>query len=108
MAYGIVQGSAGTRHKESPMTKLTTWNQEGFHAVLAATGRSPEIPESADAYGWLSGSWDLEVLRYLGVDIASRNIRAEAHFRWILEGRAMQDIWIMPSRNERSPVLDKK
>src|SRR5215831_4544826 len=28
--------------------------REGFHSALAASGRSPEIPESADAYGWLS------------------------------------------------------
>jgi hypothetical protein len=30
--------------------------------LLAAPGRSPEIPESADAYGWLVGSWDLDVV----------------------------------------------
>ena len=33
-----------------------------FYRLLAATTRSPEIPESADVYGWLCGSWDLEVL----------------------------------------------
>jgi hypothetical protein len=29
--------------------------------LLAAAGRSPDIPDSADAYGWLVGSWELEV-----------------------------------------------
>ena len=26
---------------------------------IQAAGRSPEIPESADVYGWLIGSWEL-------------------------------------------------
>jgi hypothetical protein len=36
----------------------------GFLAVLASPDRSHEIPESADVYGWLCGSWDLDVLHY--------------------------------------------
>src|SRR5207245_9026670 len=28
---------------------------------LGAPGRSPEIPEPADAYSWLVGSWELDV-----------------------------------------------
>src|SRR4051812_8763384 len=27
---------------------------------------------------------------------------AEAHFAWVLEGRAVQDVWIMPRRGQRS------
>jgi hypothetical protein len=30
-----------------------------FFTLLAAPGRSAEIPESADVYGWLVGSWEL-------------------------------------------------
>ena len=29
----------------------------GFMTRLGASGRSPEIPEAADLYGWLVGSW---------------------------------------------------
>ena len=61
---------------------------------LAAAGRAPEIPAEADVYGWLVGSWDLDVIRY-GVDVRDRNVRGEAHFGWVLEGRAVQDGWIM-------------
>ena len=74
----------------------------GFHAVLAATGRSPAIPESMDVYGWLVGSWELDVLRYAGVDVAERGLKGEVHFGWVLEGRAIQDVWIMPPRSERT------
>jgi hypothetical protein len=75
-----------------------------FTDVLRATGRSPEIPEAADAYGWLVGSWELDCRRYAGKLVS---IRGEAHFGWTLEGRAIQDVWIMPSRSDRSSLADK-
>jgi hypothetical protein len=62
-----------------------------FTNVPRADGRSPEIPESADAYGWLVGSWELDCLCYDGVPVS---IKGEAHFGWALEGRAVQDVWI--------------
>jgi hypothetical protein len=74
----------------------------GFLSLLSAPRRSPEIPESADAYGWLVGSWELDVLHYRAVDHSSETIKAEAHFSWVLEGRAIQDVWIMPSLSVRS------
>ena len=82
--------------------------QMALAAVLSAPGRAPEIPESADAYGWLVGSWELEVCRYWAVDVAARGIRGEAHFGWALEGRAIQDVWIMPRRADRTADLDRK
>jgi hypothetical protein len=78
-----------------------------FIAVLPSKGRSPEIPEADDAYGWLVGSWELNVLHYWGRDVAEQQIKGEAHFHWVLEGRAIQDVWIMPRRSDRLPGLDK-
>jgi hypothetical protein len=71
-----------------------------------APGRSPEIPESADAYGWLVGSWELDVYDY-NIDSAVRRSKGEVHFGWVLEGRAVQDVWIMPPRSERTANLGK-
>ena len=79
-----------------------------FSTVLTISGRSPEIPESADIYGWLVGSWELEVLRYKGVDLASQGIKGEAHFAWVLEGRAIQDVWIMPRCSKRERSVDRE
>ncbi|MCI0361885.1 MAG: hypothetical protein L0211_25670 [Planctomycetaceae bacterium] len=81
--------------------------QGNFLAALAATGRSSDIPESADAYGWLVGSWELDVLHYWAQDVAAQGIQGEAHFGWVLEGRAVQDVWIMPCRPDRTADLDK-
>lgn len=85
-----------------------TGENAGFHVALAASGRSPEIPESADVYGWLVGSWELDVLHYWAMDVAARGIKGEVHAGWVLEGRAVQDVWIMPRPSERTANLDKK
>jgi hypothetical protein len=77
--------------------------RDDFVSLLVASGRSSEIPESADAYGWLVGSWELEILHYIAIDVASQNIEGEAHFGWVLEGRAIQDVWIMPRSSDRRP-----
>ena len=76
--------------------------------LLAAASRSPDVPESADVYGWLVGSWELEVRTYWATDVAAKGITAEAHFGWALEGRAIQDVWIMPRVEDRTTRLDPK
>lgn len=83
------------------MTSTRTLELRGFLTLLSASGRSHEIPETADAYGWLVGSWHLDVLRYRALDLRAQTITGEAHFAWVLEGRAIQDIWIMPSPDRR-------
>ena len=88
------------------MTTSDAQRREDFHAALAAPGRSPEIPQSADVYGWLIGSWELDVCYYL-VDMTARRMTGEAHFGWVLEGRAVQDVWIMPRRSGRTAAVDK-
>jgi hypothetical protein len=81
--------------------------QLNFFTVLAAEGRSPEIPEPADVYGWLCGSWDLTVVRYRGVDVSARGITGEVHAARVLEGRAVQDVWIMPASADRTTQSDR-
>lgn len=89
------------------MTTIACEQKANFHALLASDGRSPEIPESADAYGWLVGDWELDVLHYWGLDVAARGIKGEVHAGWVLEGHAVQDVWIMPRQSERTKTLDK-
>ena len=78
-----------------------------FSSLLAAPGRSPEIPEAADVYGWLCGSWDLDVLHYRGIDVAARCLTGEVHAARVLEGRAVQDVWIMPRREDGRADMDR-
>jgi len=78
-----------------------------FFSLLAAPGRSAEIPESADVYGWLCGSWDLDVLHYGAIDVTGRRLKAEVHAARVLEGRAVQDVWIMPRCADRRADPDR-
>ena len=70
--------------------------------TLVAAGRSPEIPEAMDLYGWMVGSWELDVV---GHDDEGNVIHSsgEAHVGWVLEGRAVQDVFINPRRSDRGP-----
>src|SRR5215216_1387814 len=77
-----------------------------MHATLAAPDRSHEIPESADAYGWLIGSWELDVTGYDDEGNVTHST-GEAHFAWVLEGRAVQDLFINPRRSDRGPDSPK-
>src|SRR5882757_721388 len=72
--------------------------------ALVARDRAPEISEAEDLYGWLAGSWELDV-RHYGVDVVSLGLKAEVHAFRALEGRALQDVWIMPSRPGRHAQL---
>jgi hypothetical protein len=89
------------------MIPVQAEEQVSLLTVLLASGRSPEIPESMDVYGWLVGSWDLTVARYRGIDVAAQGVTGEVHFGWVLEGRAIQDVWIMPRRSDRTERDDR-
>ena len=53
-----------------------------------------------DLYGRFVGSWDLDV-RQFAEDGTERRRAGEWHFGWALEGRAIQDVWIVPPRGEQ-------
>lgn len=72
-----------------------------FLTALATSGRATEIDEADDVYGWLVGSWSLQVLHYRGFDLRNEGLTGEVHAGWALEGRAVQDVWIMPLREDR-------
>ncbi|HWQ93110.1 MAG TPA: hypothetical protein VN673_15655, partial [Clostridia bacterium] len=83
-------------------TNTSFVENDPMHAALAATARSHEIPEAMDLYGWLVGSWELDVAGY---DDEGNVIHTtgEAHGAWVLEGRAVQDVFVNPRRSERGP-----
>lgn len=73
---------------------------EGFVSALLADGPSPELGEAASVFGFLVGGWSASI-RDIDPDGAVRTGRGEWWFSWVLEGRAMQDVWISPPRKER-------
>jgi hypothetical protein len=77
-----------------------------FPIALAAPGRAAAIPETADVYGWLVGSWALEVRHYAGTDVSALGVGGELHASRVLEGRGVQDVWIMPIRRDRAAPFE--
>jgi hypothetical protein len=71
-----------------------------FIDALHTHGPAPDRAEKMGLYGWLIGEWEMDALYHLDGG-ATRRSRGEIHFGWVLEGRAIQDIWIVPARAER-------
>jgi hypothetical protein len=68
--------------------------------TLAAADAHPSLGVHADTYARIIGSWTGELSRYRdGKSVAKASV--EAHFGWVLEGRAVQDVWITPARAAR-------
>ena len=70
-------------------------------AALLSDGPHPEHRSALMLFGQFVGSWDLDVTWYENGQ-PKRRERGEWHFFWVLEGRAIQDVWIVPTRSERS------
>jgi hypothetical protein len=71
-----------------------------FVQALCADGPSADRAGKMDLYGWLVGAWALDVIEFLD-DGTQRRRPGEWHFGWVLEGRAIQDVWIVPPRGAR-------
>jgi hypothetical protein len=68
--------------------------------VFLAEGPDPAFADDLELFGQFVGSWDLVVTNHPPYG-SSETIPAEWHFAWALGGRAIQDVWIAPSRAER-------
>ena len=57
----------------------------------------------SDLYDGVIGAWDAEAIDHLD-DGTQRRQSADILFGWVLEGRAIQDTWIVPSLRDRGTV----
>jgi hypothetical protein len=69
--------------------------------VLSAGGPHPDLGAHADTYGRLIGSWSGELHNHM-VGPTPEVASIEVHLGWALDGRAVQDVWITPSRADRA------
>jgi hypothetical protein len=74
-------------------------------SLISATPHA-EIPEEQRIFAPFIGNWDLIVSWFDETGKLTRREPGEWHFAWVLEGRAIQDIWIVPPRLERSGRSD--
>jgi hypothetical protein len=69
-------------------------------AALGADGPHPALAEHLHLFGQFVGSWDVDIT-YHRPDGTRYEVAGEWHFGWVLEGRAIQDVWIAPRRELR-------
>ncbi|QNE21495.1 hypothetical protein F1D05_30735 [Kribbella qitaiheensis] len=81
---------------------MTAANPASVLASLMVSDRPrPEFEQVFEPFASLIGSWDLDVSWYDDDGRPIRETQGEWHFAWALDGRAVADIWITPSRARR-------
>jgi hypothetical protein len=84
-------------HKRAPVSNPSP----SFINALQAQGPAADRADKMGLYGWLIGAWEMDVLVHLE-NQAKYRAKGEIHFGWVLEGRAIQDVWITPPRGGRN------
>src|SRR5918995_785104 len=84
----------------------TTITMDPFVEILARASHSPDVHPEDDLYGFLIGSWQLDLVAYPD-DGAVTHSTGEAHVARVLDGRAIQDVFINPQRSDRTPDSPK-
>jgi len=67
---------------------------------LAAAGPNAEYADKLMLFGQFVGDWEVDFTVYRPDD-SKQTVKAEWHFSWVLDGRAIQDVFIVPSREAR-------
>jgi hypothetical protein len=62
-----------------------------LHSDRPASDRADKL----NLYGWLIGDWEMDATVHAD-DGTTHNGKGEIHFGWVLQGRAIQDVWILP------------
>ena len=63
-----------------------------LHSDRPASDRADKL----SLYGWLIGDWEMDAVMHDDTGTKHAGPRGEIHFGWVLEGRAIQDVWILP------------
>jgi hypothetical protein len=63
--------------------------------LLLADGPAPDRADKLKLYGWLIGAWEMDAVVHLD-DGQKHTGQGRICFAWALEGRAIQDVWILP------------
>jgi hypothetical protein len=89
-ALGI--GDAAAASSEAPASDEP---RPDLVRALQALGPHPSLGEQANVFGRLVGSWDVEYTDFSKDGKVSHHRSGEFIVGWIMDGRAIQDIWIV-------------
>ena len=69
--------------------------------VLLSSGPHADLSPEQQVFAPFIGGWELEVMWYDDEEVI-RKEKGEWHFFWVLEGRTVQDVWIVPPGRDRA------
>ncbi|HEY7125010.1 MAG TPA: putative glycolipid-binding domain-containing protein [Ktedonobacterales bacterium] len=72
---------------------------------LLASGPRPELADKLRLFGQFVGDWDVDWTGYQPDSTVAQQAKGEIHFAWVLAGRAIQDVWIFPTRADQQRGL---
>lgn len=71
--------------------------------ALFAGSPAPAHARELMLFGQFVGEWEFDSVAYRA-DGSVQRASGEWHFGWVLEGRAIQDVWIFPARGSRGEM----
>jgi hypothetical protein len=63
--------------------------------LLFSSGPASDHADKIGLYGWLVGDWTMDAVMH-APDGGIHERRGEISAAWVLKGRAIQDVWILP------------
>jgi hypothetical protein len=102
LALAVALPGAGAAQTTSPSRRDSMTDPANpMLDALRADAADEALARKLGLYGQFVGSWDLAVEWHPPSGNVQR-AAGEWHFSWVLEGRAVQDVWIFPSRHARA------
>lgn len=79
---------------------MITTSSTSLIGALHAEGPASDRADKLNLYGRFVGDWEMDIVVH-APDGGRHEGQGEIHFGWILEGRAIQDVWMIPRRKDR-------
>ena len=73
-----------------------------FMTVLHADAPAADRAGKLALYGQFVGDWETEIVTHAPDGVRHQG-HGEIHFGWVLEGRAIQDVWMIRRLRDRHP-----
>jgi hypothetical protein len=89
----LLVGSASHRASRTDTRQPNASPREAMIKVLASPNPNPALGDEAQTFDRLVGTWDAD-FSFTREDGTVYHKRGELHFGWVMDGRAVQDLWI--------------
>ena len=102
-------GAVASSESEGPTKRKTTHHgpapREAMISALGSANPNPSIGEEAQTFDRLVGTWDADFTFYRD-DGTVFHKKGELLFGWIMDGRAVQDLWIgYPTEDQKERTI---